>query len=66
MAHLAAVATLVLVPVLGFRTVSGEMAHLLAVAADDHVWITWLVTFLGDMIGRPAVAAGTRLDIGTL
>lgn len=66
MAHLTTVATLDFRPVLGLRAVTREMAHLLAVAAGDSVWVTRLITFLGDMVCRTAVATGASSNVGTL
>lgn len=66
MAQLAAVAALVLGPVLGFGTITREVAHLLTIATDDGVGITRLVALLGHVLGRSTVAAGTGSNVRAL
>jgi hypothetical protein len=69
MAHLSAIATLNLGPVLGLRAVSREMAELLTVAAHDIVRVARLIALLGNMVLRAAVATGPRwtcLNVGAV
>lgn len=66
MTHLAAIAALVLGPILWLLAVPGEMANLLTVAARDRVRVTGLVALLGYVICRTTVATGTGSDVRTL
>jgi len=65
-AHLVTVITLDLRPVLGFRTVAGEVTRLFAVAAKSLFRVLRLVAVLGHVFSGIAVAASTSGNVGTL
>jgi hypothetical protein len=69
MTHLTTVVALNLGPVLGLRTVAGEVTLLLAVAACSGIGVTRLIALLCNVVLGSTVAAGprsTRFDVGAL